>query len=102
MIPIYYRGYGMSPERERKAVLLRLKRIEDSFGHRTDDRKREALSRDHDTGCCCKCRMKKVGAVIVQAYMEECLGKTEKESALSRGETLRDLQKAISQFIDRA
>jgi DNA-binding FrmR family transcriptional regulator len=46
--------------------------------------------------------IKKVGMVIVQSYMEECLEKTQKGARVKQGETLKDFQKAISRYIDWA
>ena len=46
--------------------------------------------------------IKRVGTVIVQTYMEECLEKTHKEYGSKRGETLKDFQKAMSRYIDWA
>jgi DNA-binding FrmR family transcriptional regulator len=46
--------------------------------------------------------VKKVGKVIVQTYVEECLNKTQEESRGKREETLIDFQKAISRYIDWA
>jgi DNA-binding FrmR family transcriptional regulator len=44
--------------------------------------------------------IKKVGTVIIQTYMEECLEKTMKEPRAKREWTLKDFQKAISRYID--
>jgi len=46
--------------------------------------------------------IKRVGTVIVQSYMEECLEKTQKGARVKQGETLKDFQKAISRYIDWA
>jgi len=46
--------------------------------------------------------IKKVGMVAVKTYMEECLDKTQKETGVKRGEALKDLQKAVSRYIDWA
>jgi len=46
--------------------------------------------------------IKKVGTVIVQSYMEECLSKTQKGFSVKQGEGLKDFQKAISRYIDWA
>ncbi len=46
--------------------------------------------------------MKKVGRIIVQTYLEECLDRTRKESGTKKGETFRDLQMAISRYINWA
>jgi DNA-binding FrmR family transcriptional regulator len=46
--------------------------------------------------------IKRVGMVIVQTYMEECLDKTRKEPGAKREETLRGLQTTLSRYIDWA
>jgi DNA-binding FrmR family transcriptional regulator len=46
--------------------------------------------------------IKKVGTIIVQTYMKECLQETQKESVAKRGETLKDFHNAISRYIDWA
>ena len=89
--------------RDRKDVLLRLRRIEGQL---------RGLQRMVDEGIPCAdiltqvaavtAAVKKVGMVIVQTYMEECFNKTEREPRNKREETLRDFQKAISRYIDWA
>jgi DNA-binding FrmR family transcriptional regulator len=44
--------------------------------------------------------IKRVGMVIVQTYMEECLDKTQKEPGAKKGETFKGLQTALSRYID--
>jgi len=90
-------------EQPKKDILLRLKRIEGQL---------RGLQRMVDEGVPCTdilmqvaaatSAMKKVGGVIVQTYMEECLEKTEKGPRVKQGETIRDLQKAVSRYIDWA
>jgi DNA-binding FrmR family transcriptional regulator len=46
--------------------------------------------------------IKKVGMVMVKAYMEECMDRTQKEPGGKRKEALTDFQKAISRYIDWA
>ncbi len=46
--------------------------------------------------------LKKAGTVIIYAYMEECLERTQKEDGSRRRETLKDFQKAMSRYIDWA
>jgi DNA-binding FrmR family transcriptional regulator len=96
-------GYSIETERQKKDVLLRLKRIEGQL---------RGLQRMVEEGVPCldiltqvaaaTAALKKAGMVIVQAYMEECLNKTQKESSAKRGETLRDFQTAISRYINWA
>ena len=93
----------MKQERPKKEILLRLKRIEGQL---------RGLQRMVSGGVPCAdilmqvaavtSAIKKVGGVIVQTYMEECLEKTERESRTKQGETLKDLQKAVSRYIDWA
>ena len=93
----------MDTERPKKEVLLRLKRIEGQL---------RGLQRMVEEGVPCPeimtqvaavtSAVKKAGMVIVSTYMEECFSKTEKASEAKRGETLKDLQRAISQYIDWA
>jgi DNA-binding FrmR family transcriptional regulator len=90
-------------EREKRAVLLRLRRIEGQL---------RGLQRMVEEGTPCQeiltqvaaatAALKKAGVVMVQAYMEECLNKTQKESNKKRRETIRDFQTAISRYIDWA
>jgi DNA-binding FrmR family transcriptional regulator len=96
-------GYCMKNERQKKDVLLRLRKIEGQL---------RGLQRMVEDGVPCPdiltqvaaatAAIKKVGAFIVQTYMEECLEKTRKESGSQKGETLKDFQKAISRYIDWA
>ena len=93
----------MSAERPKKDVLMRLKRIEGQI---------RGLQRMVESGVDCPdiltqvgavtAAIKRVGTVIVQTYMNECLEKTQKEGGLKRADTLRDFQKAISRYIDWA
>ncbi len=88
---------------ERKDVLLRLRRIEGQI---------RGLHRMVEDGAPCAdiltqvaavtAAVKKVGTVVVKAYMEECLDKTQKKPGVKRGERLIDFQKAVSRYIDWA
>jgi len=90
-------------EREKKDVLLRLRRIEGQL---------RGLQRMVAEGFPCAdiltqvaavtAAIKKVGMVAVKTYMEECLDKTQRETGVKRGEALKDLQKAVSRYIDWA
>jgi DNA-binding FrmR family transcriptional regulator len=94
-------GYGMA--REKKDVLLRLRRIEGQL---------RGLQRMVQEGVPCAdiltqvaavtAAIKKVGMVVVKTYMEECLDKTQEQPGGKREETLKDFQKAISRYIDWA
>jgi DNA-binding FrmR family transcriptional regulator len=90
-------------EREKKDVLLRLRRIEGQL---------RGLQRMVEEGNSCAdiltqvaavtAAIKKVGMVVVKTYMEECLEKTQKDTGAKQGEVLKDFQKAISRYIDWA
>ena len=93
----------MKAERQKKDVLLRLRRIEGQI---------RGLQRMVDEGIPCPdiltqvaavtAAIKKAGTVIVQAYMEECLEKSRREAKTDQRETLKDFHKAISRYIDWA
>jgi DNA-binding FrmR family transcriptional regulator len=93
----------MKEERQKKDVLLRLKKIGGQV---------RGLQKMVEEGVPCPdiltqvaavtSALKKVGAVIVQAYMNECLEETQKESVAKRVDTLKDFHKAISRYIDWA
>lgn len=93
----------MQIERQKKDVMMRLKRIEGQL---------RGIQRMVEEGVPCPdiltqvaavtSAIKKVGMAIVQTYMEECLEKTQKEYGSKRGETLKDFQKAMSRYIDWA
>jgi CsoR family transcriptional regulator, copper-sensing transcriptional repressor len=102
----YDEGYtigGYSMEREKKEILLRLRRIEGQL---------RGLQRMVEEGVPCAdiltqvaavtAATKKVGMVVVKTYMEECLDKTRKQPGVKREETLKDFQKAVSRYIDWA
>jgi DNA-binding FrmR family transcriptional regulator len=94
-------GYSMN--RDKKDVLLRLRRIEGQL---------RGLQRMVDGGVPCAdiltqvaavtAAIKKVGIVMVKTYMEECLSKTQKDSGIKRGEALEDFQRAVSRYINWA
>jgi len=94
-------GYSMG--REKKDVLLRLRRIEGQL---------RGLQRMVEEGVLCAdiltqvaavtAAIKKVGMVVVKTYMEECLDKTQKRPGAKRGESLEDFRKAVSRYIDWA
>jgi CsoR family transcriptional regulator, copper-sensing transcriptional repressor len=96
-------GYIMNVETQKKDVLLRLKRIEGQV---------RGIQKMVGNGAPCAdvltqvaavtAAMKKVGMVAVQTYMEECFEKSREGSGMKKTEVLRDLEKAISQYIDWA
>ena len=93
----------MKQERQKKDVLLRLKRVEGQI---------RGLQRMVEGNAPCPeiltqvaaatAALKKVGTVIIHTYMEECMEKTQKEHGFKEGETLKDLEKAMSRYIDWA
>jgi CsoR family transcriptional regulator, copper-sensing transcriptional repressor len=101
-IDLYTIG-GYSMDRDKRGVLLRLRRIEGQL---------RGLQRmvDEEVPCAdiltqvaaATAAIKKVGMVMVQTYMEECLDKTRKIPGAKRGEALKDFQKAVSRYIDWA
>ncbi len=89
--------------REKKEVLLRLRRIEGQLRGVQKMVEGEVPCADILTQVAAvTAAMKKVGMVIVKTYMEECLGKSKKESGAKREETLKDFQKAVARYIDWA
>jgi len=90
-------------EKPKKDVLLRLKRIEGQL---------RGLQRmiEEEVPCAeiltqvaaATAAMKKVGMVMVETYLEECLHKTQTESGIKRTETLKDFREAMSRYIDWA
>lgn len=90
-------------EKEKKEVLLRLRRIEGQV--RGIQRMVEDKSPCSDILtqiAAVTSAMKKVGIVVVKTYMEECLEKAQKDTTVKQGEVLKDFQKAISRYIDWA
>ncbi len=90
-------------EREKKDVLLRLKRIEGQLRGLQRMVEEEVPCTDILTQVAAvTAAIKKVGIVVVKTYMEECLSKTQKDAGAKRGEALEDFQKAVSRYIDWA
>jgi DNA-binding FrmR family transcriptional regulator len=93
----------MKEEQQKKDVLLRLRRVEGQI---------RGLQRMVEKGVSCPdiltqvaavtAAIKKVGTVIVQTYMNECLEKTQKEPGTKQVDTLKEFHKAISRYIDWA
>lgn len=93
----------MDIERQKKEVLVRLRRIEGQL--RGIQRMVEASAPCPETltqVAAATAALKKVGSVIIHTYMEECLEKTQKEHGSKQGQTLEDFQKAMSRYIDWA
>lgn len=93
----------MSNPKPKREVLLRLKRIEGQL---------RGLQRmvEQDVPCsdiltqvaAATAAMKRVGMLIVQTYMEECLNSSEKDSSHSRAERVKELHQALSRYMDWA
>ena len=93
----------MRREQQKKEILLRLKRIEGQVRGLQKMVENEVPCAEILTQVAAvTAATKRVGRVIVQTSMEECLQKSEKERGTKRREALGDLQKAISQYIDWA
>ena len=93
----------MEMERQKKDVLLRLRRIEGQLRGLQRMVEEEAPCPEIMTQvAAATAAIKKVGMVIVQTYLEECLNKAREEPVSNRGETLKDFQKAMSRYIDWA
>ncbi len=90
-------------ENRKKDILIRLRRIEGQI---------RGLQRMVEEGIPCPeiltqvaaatAAIKRVGAVMVQAYLQECLDRSENGPVAKRGETLKDLHHAISHYLDQA
>ncbi len=93
----------MESSRQKKEVLMRLKRIEGQL---------RGVQRMVEQGISCSdvltqmaaatAAMKKAGMAIVEGYMDECLEKSRQETASKRTETLREFQKAMARYMDWA
>jgi DNA-binding FrmR family transcriptional regulator len=93
----------MDQERPKKEILARLKRIEGQI---------RGLQRMVEKGAACQdilmqsaaatAAIKKVGTIIIQTHLAECLDKTRREPGMKRGEFLKDFQTALSRYIDWA
>ena len=92
---------NMDNERQKKDVMLRLKRIEGQL---------RGLQRMVEEGAPCPdiltqaaaapAAIKKVGRVSGQAYMEECLDKKQKKPGTMQKDTLKVFQTEVSRYID--
>ncbi len=87
----------------KKAVLLRLRRIEGQI---------RGLQRMVEEGASCSdiltqvaavtSATKKAGMTIVQGYMEECMSGMGREKAGNKRENVKEFHKALSRYIDWA
>lgn len=93
----------MDTQRQKRDILMRLKRIEGQI---------RGIQRMVEEGAACPdiltqvaaatAAIKKVGTTVVRTYMEECLEESRKEPVLKQKEALKDFQTAISRYIDWA
>jgi DNA-binding FrmR family transcriptional regulator len=91
----------MVKKAEKSHVLTRLKRVEGQI---------RGLQRMVEQGVECSdiltqvsaatAAIKRVGMILLQAYMEECLSKTKKGHSAKREETLKSFEEALSRYID--
>ncbi len=101
IIDLYPGGVYMAREEQKKEILIRLKRIEGQVRGLQRMIEREAACADVLTQVAAvTAAIKRVGRAVVQASMEECLEKSKKETGGQKRESLRDLRKAISQYMD--
>jgi DNA-binding FrmR family transcriptional regulator len=90
-------------ERQKKDVLMRLRRIEGQL---------RGIQRMVEEGVSCPeiltqvaaatAALKKASMTIIHTYMEECLSKSKEERGMKREDAIRDFQKAIARYIDWA
>ncbi len=93
----------MEREKQKKEVLARLKRIEGQI---------RGLQRMVEEGAACQdilmqsaaatAAIKKVGSMIIQTHLEECLEKGRKETGIKREESLKEFQEVLSRYMDWA
>lgn len=89
-------------ERERKEVILRLRRIEGQVRGLVAMIERGEPCADILTQVAAvTAAMKKVGLAVLEAYMEECLAK-EGETQADFKESMRELRSAVSRYISSA
>ncbi len=93
----------MDRARQKKEVLMRLKRIEGQLRGLQRMVEEEVPCADILTQVsAATAAMKKAGVAIVQAYMEECLNKTKEAPPGKREETMKNFQQAITRYMDWA
>jgi CsoR family transcriptional regulator, copper-sensing transcriptional repressor len=93
----------MDQNSPKKEVLMRLRRIEGQI---------RGVQKMVEEGADCSeiltqvaaatSAMKKVGLVMVQGYMDECMEKARREKGGEKGDSLKEFQKAISRYVVRA
>jgi DNA-binding FrmR family transcriptional regulator len=93
----------METAKQKAEILARLRRIEGQVRGLQKMVEREASCAEILTQVAAvTAAIKRVGRKVVQTSMEECLEKSQKEPGMRKAESLSDLQKAISQYIDWA
>ena len=93
----------MKTSQQKTDILLRLKRIEGQLrGLQRMVEEEVPCPEIMNQVAAATAAIKRVGMVMVQTYMEECLHKTQKEAGAKREERLRGLQTALSRYIDWA
>ena len=93
----------MERAKQKAEILTRLRRIEGQVRGLQKMVGREASCAEILTQVAAvTAAIKRVGRRVVQTSIEECLEKSQKESGMKGAESLGDLQKAISQYIDWA
>ena len=93
----------MGENSPRKDVLMRLRRIEGQV---------RGVEKMVEDGAPCSdiltqvaavtSAVKKVGLVMVQGYLDECMEKAQTQKGKKKGDPLKEFQKAISRYIDWA
>jgi len=92
--------HSQSPKEE---VLTRLRRIEGQVrGVQKMVEEGAACSEILTQVAAVTSAVKKVGLVMVQGYLEECMEKTRKLKGKKSGDPMKEFQKAISRYIDWA
>ncbi len=91
----------MNNEETKQGILARLKRIEGQI---------RGLQRMVEKGDSCldimtqvaavNSAIKKVAAMVMHTYIEECIEKSQKESGEKRKANLKEFRQAISRYID--
>ncbi len=93
----------MKTDRERREILLRLRRIEGQIRGLQRMIEEEVPCPDILTQvAAATSAIKKVGTAMIQTYMDECLQERRKESEPGREDRMKEFRKAISRYIDWA
>ncbi len=93
----------MNKERQKKEILARLRRIEGQI---------RGLQRMVEEGAACQdilmqnaaatAAIKKVGTIIIQTHLEECLKRSKEASGVQQEESLQEFREVISKYMDWA